>query len=89
MDAYWKPMYCFDLLCTAFSLGSILLYAQRRWVLSFVAFWCAYKSKELAVMLPVVLLAWECWFGERKYLAADSVSAGVAVVRAAGIVAES
>ena len=67
MDAYWKPMYCFDLLCTAFSLGSILLYAQRRWVLSFVAFWCAYKAKELAVMLPLVLVAWEWWFGERKF----------------------
>jgi hypothetical protein len=67
-DAYWKPMYVFDLLCTAFSLASILLYAHRRWVLSFVAFWFAYKSKELAVMLPVVLLAWEYWFGDRKYL---------------------
>lgn len=67
MDAYWKPMYCFDLLCTAFSLASILLYAHRRWVLSFVAFWCAYKSKELAVMLPLVLVAWEWWFGERRF----------------------
>jgi hypothetical protein len=67
MDAYWKPMYCFDLLCTAFSLASILLYVHRRWALSFVAFWCAYKSKELAVMLPLVLIAWEWWFGERKY----------------------
>lgn len=67
MDAYWKPMYCFDLLCTAFCLGSILLYAHRQWVLSFVAFWCAYKAKELAVMLPLVLVAWEWWFGERKF----------------------
>ena len=67
MDSYWKPMYCFDLLCTTFSLGSILLYAQRRWVLSFVAFWCAYKAKELAVMLPLVLVAWEWWFGARKF----------------------
>ena len=67
MDAYWKPMYCFDLLCTAFSLTSILLYAHRRWVLSFMAFWCAYKAKELAVMLPLVLVAWEWWFGERKF----------------------
>jgi hypothetical protein len=67
MDAYWKPMYCFDVLCTVFSLASILLYACRRWVLSFVAFWLAYKAKELAVMLPVVLIAWECWFGERRF----------------------
>lgn len=66
-EAYWKPMYVFDLLCAFFSLASILLYAHRRWVLSFVAFWCAYKSKELAVMLPVALLAWEFWLGERRY----------------------
>ncbi len=68
MDAYWKPMYVFDLLCTAFSLGSILLFAYGRWILSFAAFWCAYKSKEVAVMLPVVLLAYEYWFGRRRYV---------------------
>jgi len=66
-DAYWKPMYVFDLLCTTFSLASILLFARRRWVLSFVSFWLAYKAKELAVMLPVVLGVYEYWFGERKF----------------------
>jgi hypothetical protein len=66
-DAYWKPMYVFDLLCTTFSLASILLYSHRRWVPSFIAFWLAYKAKELAVMLPAVLAAWEYWFGERKF----------------------
>ena len=68
MDAYWKPMYCFDLLCTTFSLAGILLWAYRRWILSFIAFWLAYKSKELAVMLPAVLVAYEYWLGERKFL---------------------
>ncbi len=67
LDAYWKPMYVFDLLCATFSLACILLFAYRRWVLSFVAFWCAYKAKELAVFLPVVLLAYEYWFGKRRY----------------------
>ena len=66
MDAYWKPMYVFDLFCTTFCLLSILLWAQRRWVLSFVAYWLAYKAKELAVMLPFVLLAWEWWFGDEQ-----------------------
>jgi hypothetical protein len=66
-DAYWKPMYCFDLLCTAFCLSSILLYSRRQWMLSFLAFWCAYKSKELAVMLPLVLVAWEYWLGDWNY----------------------
>jgi len=36
-------------------------------VLSFVAFWLAYKSKELAVMLPVLLLCYEVWFGKRRW----------------------
>jgi hypothetical protein len=68
MDAYWKPMYVFDLLCTTFSLASILAWMYRRWILSFVAFWIAYKSKELAVMLPAVLLAYEYWLGERRFI---------------------
>ena len=66
-DAYWKPMYVFDLFCTTFCLASTLLFAYRRWILSFVAFWCAYKAKELAVMLPVVLLVYEYWFGQKRY----------------------
>ncbi len=66
-DVYWKPMYVFDLLCTTFSLASILFYAYRRWILSFIAFWLAYKSKELAVMLPAVLVVYEYWFGERRF----------------------
>lgn len=66
-DAYWKPMYVFDVLCALFSLASLLLYTHRRWILSFLAFWLAYKSKELAVMLPAVLLLYEIWFGERRW----------------------
>lgn len=68
LDACWKPMYVFDLLCATFSLASILLFAYRRWLLSFIAFWCAYKAKELAVMLPVALLAYEYWFGKRRFV---------------------
>jgi hypothetical protein len=66
-DCLWKPMYVFDLLCATFSLASLLLYARGRWVLSFLAFWLAYKSKELAVMLPVVLACYEFWFGNRRW----------------------
>jgi hypothetical protein len=66
-DTLWKPMYIFDILCAMFCLFSLLCYAQRRWVLSFAAFWLAYKSKELAVMLPVVLACYEIWFGQRRW----------------------
>ncbi|MEO8595727.1 MAG: hypothetical protein ABI759_20575 [Candidatus Solibacter sp.] len=66
-DNFWKPMYVFDVLCGTFCLASLWCYAAERWVLSFVAFWLAYKSKELAVMLPVVLAAHEVWFGKRRW----------------------
>ena len=66
-DAYWQPMYIFDVLCTLFGILSLTLWIDRRWIWSFVCFWVAYKSKEIAVMLPVVLLAYEWWLGERKW----------------------
>jgi hypothetical protein len=66
-DAFWKPMYVFDVLCGTLCLLAILFYAQRRWVLSFVAFWLAYKAKELAVMLPAVLACYEIFLGQRRW----------------------
>lgn len=56
-------MYVFDVLCASFSLLAILFYRRKRWIASFVCFWLAYKSKELAVMLPLALLASEYYFG--------------------------
>jgi hypothetical protein len=67
-DAVWKPMYVFDVLCATFCLLSLLLYARERWILSFIAFWLAYKSKELAVMLPLALTCYELWFGQRRWV---------------------
>jgi hypothetical protein len=67
LDVYWKPMYVFDLLCATFSLACLLFWVERRWVLAFVAFWLAYKSKELAVMLPAVLACYELWLGKRLW----------------------
>jgi hypothetical protein len=66
-DNYWKPMYVFDVLCATFSLASFLFWTRRNWVLSFLAFWLAYKSKELAVMLPAVFLLYEYWLGKRQW----------------------
>jgi hypothetical protein len=66
-DNFWKPMYVFDVLCTTFSLTALLCWMHGRWVLSFLAFWLAYKSKELAVMLPMLLALYEIWFGKRRW----------------------
>ena len=66
-DAMWKPMYIFDVLCATFCLLSVLLYARGWWILSFASYWLGYKSKELAVMLPVVLACYEVWFGKRRW----------------------
>ena len=66
-DAWWKPMFVFDLLCGTFSIATFLLYVYDRWILSLLAFWLAYKSKELAIMLPVALLCYEMWFGGKRW----------------------
>jgi hypothetical protein len=66
-DDFWKPMYVFDVLCATFALTSLFFWMRGRWVLSFLAFWLAYKSKELAVMLPVLLAGYEVWFGKRRW----------------------
>jgi hypothetical protein len=66
-DAVWKPMYVFDVACAMFCLLSLLCYSRRQWLLSFAAFWLAYKCKELAVMLPAVLACYEFWFGKRSW----------------------
>ncbi|MEO8126575.1 MAG: hypothetical protein ABI822_05740, partial [Bryobacteraceae bacterium] len=66
-DAYWQPMYVFDLLCGAFCLASLLAFVDRRWIVSFLCFVCAYKAKEVAVMLPAVLASYELILGERRW----------------------
>jgi len=61
-EAVWKPAYIFDILCATFCLLSLLSYVRGRWIVSFLCFWLAYKGKELAVMLPFVLAAYEHCF---------------------------
>jgi hypothetical protein len=57
--AYWMPMYIFDLLCGTFCILSVLSFINRRYLWSLLAFWLAYKAKEVAIMLPVVLLGYK------------------------------
>jgi hypothetical protein len=66
-DGFWKPMYVFDVLCATFSLTALLCWIRGHTILSFVAFWLAYKSKELAVVVPVLLALYEIWFGRRRW----------------------
>ncbi len=64
---YWRPMYVFDLLCASFCLASLLLYTHKRYIWSVVCFWLAFKSKEIAIGLPLALLAYEWLLGEKKW----------------------
>ncbi len=66
-DATWKPMFVFELLCTTFSLLSLVLYSYDRWILSLLAFVVAYRAKELAIALPAVLAAYEILLGEKRW----------------------
>src|ERR1700694_2003209 len=67
LDIYWKPMYVFDLLCGTFCLLTLLLYIRGNWILGLVTFWLAYKSKEVVVMLPLALLAYELLEGQKRW----------------------
>lgn len=67
IDACWKPQFFFDVVCATFSLACLVLFIRRRYIPAFVCFWLAYKSKELAVMLPFVLAAWEYLLGPRRW----------------------
>ncbi|MEO8661374.1 MAG: hypothetical protein ABI693_23080 [Bryobacteraceae bacterium] len=66
-DAYWRPMYLFDILCACFCLLALIAYTHNKIILSLLAFWLAYKSKEIAVMLPAVLALYEYWLGSRRW----------------------
>lgn len=69
-DALWKPMYIFDVLAATFSLLCLLAYSSAgrgALALAFLCFWLATKSKEMTVMLPAILAAWEHWFGQRRW----------------------
>lgn len=68
MEAYWKPMFVFDLLCATLCLLTLLLYIRGRWFLALFTFWLAYKSKEIAVMLPLALFAYEFLLGKRRWM---------------------
>jgi hypothetical protein len=67
-DIYWRPMYVYDLLCGTFCRLALLFWLDDRWILSLLSFWLAYRSKEIAVMLPVALAAYELLLGKRRWL---------------------
>jgi hypothetical protein len=66
LPAYWKPMYVLDVLCGFWVILSLLLYQRDRFFLSLLCAWLAFKSKEMELMLPVVLVAYEWYFGRER-----------------------
>lgn len=67
LAAHWKPMYIFDLLCGMTLMSAYYCYRQGWWIGSIVLFWCAYKSKEIAICFPLVLVIEE-WLGRRRWI---------------------
>ncbi len=64
---HWEPMYAFDLLCGLLCLLSLIAYIDGHWIVSFILFWLAFRAKENAIMLPVVLAAFELILGSRRW----------------------
>ena len=67
LDAYWRVLYVYDVLCGAFCLLTLLLYMRGYWLFGLITFWLAFKSKEVAVMLPLVLAAYEYFLSNRQW----------------------
>jgi len=67
LSAHWKPMYLFDVLCGMALISAFSLYRSGRWGVALLLFWCAYKSKEIAIFFPLVLLLEE-WQDQRRWL---------------------
>ncbi|MBZ5609937.1 MAG: hypothetical protein LAP38_16880 [Acidobacteriia bacterium] len=66
LPAYWKPMYLFDTLCGFWVIAALLLYQRQRIFLSLLCALFAFKSKEMELMLPAVLLLYEWWFPRNR-----------------------
>jgi hypothetical protein len=66
-DTYWKPMYVFDLLCALFCLLSLLAYLHDWLIPSLLAFLLAFRAKEVAVMLPLVLALYEFLLHKKRW----------------------
>lgn len=84
-DAIWKPMYIFDVLCGLFCLLTFHAWLSGRWIIAFLTFWLAYKSKEVALFFPMVLLFYEFTAGKRRWkqllpLFAVSANFGIQVI---------
>lgn len=67
LNVYWRPSAVYDLLCGFFCLFSLLAYVKGRWILSFLLFLPAIKSKEVACMFPLVLAYYEARFGAQQW----------------------
>ncbi len=55
LEAWWKPMYCFDLLCATFCLVTWHLFQSRQFWPTLLTFLIAYRAKEVAVFLPFAM----------------------------------
>ena len=66
-DAFWRPMFVFDVLCAFFLLAAFLLYLHGQWFWALVPFWLALKSKELAVTFAALVLLYELLLGGRNW----------------------
>jgi hypothetical protein len=66
-EIYWKPMFLFDLLCGLFCALALLAWIRGPSIVALVCFWLAFKSKEIAIMLPAALAAYEGLIGQRQW----------------------
>jgi hypothetical protein len=56
---YFRTMFAYDVFCATFCLGCLLLYQSGYWLPALLCMFAAYRAKEVAIAIPVVLLLWQ------------------------------
>lgn len=89
-DLHYSTAVVYDILCFTFSLAALLLYAgapisgARRWCILAVLCLCALNSKEMALTLPALLLAYDLLYRRRPQWKALALVSAMTAASLAG-----
>ena len=96
VDLFYNIAYCYDVLCCFFYLSALTYYIRirqaggsprgRQWAILTALYVCALNSKEMAVTLPVVVLAYEWCYHRAQFRLWGPITSGILIAAAVTLV---
>ena len=96
VDLFYNIAYCYDVLCCFFYLSALTYYIRIRqaggsprghqWGLLAALYVCALNSKEMAVTLPVIVLAYEWCYHRAQFRLRGPITSGILIAAALNLV---